>query len=303
MREPEAELYGGQAVIEGVMMRDRKAMCIAVRTPGGGIARRHQRLAEHARPAWTRWSFVRGGFSLYDSVRLGVEALLWSAGAAGEEQEQLSSWQVSLVLVTAAALAVGLFMLLPTLVVSPLRTLLLRMVGGGYGLAVLLNLLEGLVRAGILVAYVAVIGRLPDVARVLAYHGAEHRVIHAQEAGAELTPAGARPFALLHPRCGTAFLLYVVFASIVAFSFFGWPNLWQRLLLRLSLLPVVAGVSYEWIKLAGRSKSVLVRALCAPGLWLQRLTTREPDDAQVEVAIAALLCLRQGGEPLEEVAE
>jgi len=197
------------------------------------------------------------------------------------------------------AIAVGLFMILPTLAVTPLRGLI---IGGQatptYGQTVLLNILEGLVRALILVLYIAAVARMPDIARVLAYHGAEHRVIQATEAGADLTVDGTRGFSVIHPRCGTSFLLYVVMVSVLVFSFFGWPNLLQRLLLRLSLLPLVAGISYEWVRLAGKSRSPLVRLLCQPGMWLQRLTTRQPADDQIEVAIAALRGLR--GEGLTE---
>jgi uncharacterized protein YqhQ len=294
-------MYGGQAVIEGVMMRDKGAMCVAVRTPDGRIALNHQKLpGGRGRGMLLRLPLFRGMVALVDSVGAGVSALLWSAGAAGEEEEELTGWQVALTMGLALALAVGLFMLLPTLIVSPLRNLIAP--GGpsaGYGASVAMNLIEGAARAAILVAYVWAIGRLPDVARVLAYHGAEHRVINAGEGGAELSPTGVRGYPVLHPRCGTSFLLYVVMVSVLVFSFFGWPNLWQRLLIRLSLLPVVAGISYEWVRLAGRSKSPMVQLLCAPGMWLQRLTTREPDDAQVEVAIAALRGLT--GHAAEEV--
>ncbi len=291
------ETYGGQAVIEGVMMRDRTAMCIAVRTPGGTIALNRRQLSPARRRPVFKLPIVRGMLALYDSVKLGVDALLWSAEAAGEEEEKLAPWQVALTMALSLAIAVGVFMLLPTLVVSPLRSFLFT--GGAapsYGQTVMLNVVEGLVRVGILVVYVSLIARMPDVARVLQYHGAEHRVIHAVESGMGLTVEAARPHPVIHPRCGTSFLLYVVMVSVLVFSFFGWPGIIQRILLRLSMLPVVAGISYEWVRLAGKSKSPLVKALCLPGMWLQRLTTRRPDDGQVEVAIAALRGLR--GEPM-----
>lgn len=287
------ETYGGQAVIEGVMMRDRTATCVAVRTPAGQIAlRRHELGAARRLPVW-RLPVLRGLLAFYDSLKLGIDALLWSAEAAGEDEAQLAGWQVALTMVLALGVAVGLFMVLPTLIVTPLR----HLVAGGqtaptYGQTVVLNIIEGLTRATILVLYIALVARMPDIARVLAYHGAEHRVINATEAGAELTVEGARGFPVVHTRCGTSFLLYVVMVSVIVFSFFGWPGLLQRLLLRLSLLPLVAGISYEWVRLAGKSKSPVVQALCKPGLWLQRLTTRQPDDGQIEVAIAALRGLR-----------
>lgn len=293
------ETYGGQAVIEGVMMRDRNAMCIAVRTPGGTIALKHSQLGAARRLPFFKLPIIRGMLALYDSVKLGVDALLWSAEAAGEPEEQLAGWQVALTMTLSMAIAVGLFMLLPTLIVSPLRWMLsLGEAQPSYLATVGLNVVEGLVRLGILVAYVTLIARMPDVARVLQYHGAEHRIIHAVEAGGDLTVEAARPFAVIHPRCGTSFLLYVVMVSVLIFSFFGWPGIVQRIVIRLSLLPFVAGISYEWVRLAGKSKSPFVKALCLPGMWLQRLTTRQPDDGQVEVAIAALRGLR--GERLVE---
>jgi uncharacterized protein YqhQ len=246
-----------------------------------------------------RLPIFRGLLAFYDSTKLGVEALLWSAETAGEEEQKLAGWQVALTMVASLGIAIGLFMVLPTLLVTPLRALVMAGEAPTYGQTVLLNILEGVTRAIILVIYIAAVARMPDIARVLAYHGAEHRVINATEAGAELSVDGARGFPVLHPRCGTSFLLYVVMVSVLVFSFFGWPNLVQRLLLRLSLLPLVAGISYEWVRLAGRSKSPLVKLLCQPGLWLQRLTTRQPDDDQVEVAIAALNGLR-GKSAVEE---
>ncbi|MDP2872867.1 MAG: DUF1385 domain-containing protein [Bacillota bacterium] len=299
---PTQEQYGGQAVIEGVMMRDRSSMCVAVRAADGRIALNRQALpGGRGRALVLKVPLLRGMVALVDSLASGVGALLWSAGASGQDEEELTGWQVALSLGLALVLAVGLFMLLPTLIVSGLRAFAAGRPDAGYGTTVVLNLVEGAIRAMILVAYVWAIGRMPDVARVLAYHGAEHRVINASESGAKLSPAGIRHYPVEHPRCGTSFLLYVVFVSVLVFSLFGWPSLWQRLLIRLALLPVVAGISYEWVRLAGRSRSPLVRLLCAPGIWLQRLTTREPDDSQVEVAIAALRGLIGGGEAAEEV--
>jgi len=290
------ETYGGQAVIEGVMMRDRRGMCIAVRTPDGSVICRSEDYTRRQRDQLWSWPVFRGMAALYDSLRLGIDALLWSAEAAGEEGEKLAGWQVALTMTLSLGIAVGLFMVLPTVLVSLVRSWVTA--GGaapvGYGGTVLLNIIEGLVRATILVAYIASISRISDIARVLAYHGAEHRVIHASEAGADMTVEGVRPYPVLHPRCGTSFLLYVVMVSVLVFSFFGWPNIIQRMAIRLSLLPLVAGISYEWVRLAGRSKSPLVQLLCQPGIWLQRLTTRTPDDDQVEVALRALAGLRDG---------
>ena len=287
------ETYGGQAVIEGVMMRNRQAMCIAVRAPDGSIACRSEDYSQRQRAAIWRLPVFRGMLALYESLKLGIDALLWSAEAAGEEGAgELKGWQVALTMALSLLIAVGLFMVLPTVLVSPLRGWGAAQNAGYLG-TVGLNLFEGAVRALILVVYVWSISRVPDVQRVLQYHGAEHRVIHASEAGAELTVTATQAYPLIHPRCGTSFLLYVVLVSVIVFSFFGWPGILARLALRLSMLPLVAGVSYEWVRLAGKSDNVIVRLFCRPGLWLQRLTTREPDDAQVEVAIAALRGLRR----------
>lgn len=283
------------------MMRDRRAMCIAVRSPAGEIVLRRNRLGT-VRGTLTRLPLVRGVVALVDSLGLGIQALLWSAEAAGEEDEKLTGWQVTLTLALAVLLAVGLFVLLPTVLVSPLRGLGAGDGTSSYGRTVLLILAEGLIRALVLVVYIAAVARLPDVARVLEYHGAEHRVINAHEAGRELTVEQARGFPVTHVRCGTSFLLYVVLVSVIVFSFFGWPGILQRMLIRLALLPLVAALSYEWIRLAGSSKLGLVRLLSTPGMWLQRLTTREPDDSQVEVAIAALRGLLDLG-PAEGVAQ
>jgi len=184
---------------------------------------------------------------------------------------------------------VALFIVLPTWLVSLLDPL-------GLGPSVH-NLIEGLLRLLILLAYVASIARMNDIRRVLEYHGAEHKVIHALEQGDQLTVAAVRPYPILHPRCGTSFLLLVALISVVLFSFFGWPGFWQRILVRLALLPVVAGVAYEFLRASGRSRSPLWRPVIAPGLWLQRFTTREPDDQQIEVAIRALeAVLAESGE-------
>lgn len=294
---PLHQAYGGQAVIEGVMMRNRTGMCIAVRSASGAIVTRREDFT--SRPRLRLWELpvFRGMAALYDSVKLGVDALLWSAGASGETDEQLQGWQAWLAVALSMGLAVGLFMVLPTLLTAGLRSL---PGPAGYARTVGLNLLEGLVRATILVAYIAVVSRMPEVRRVLQYHGAEHRVIHACEAGEPLTAQAAARYPVLHPRCGTSFLLYVVMVSTVVFSFFGWPGLVERLVTRLAMLPLVAGISYEWVRLAGNSRSRLVEWMCRPGLWLQRLTAQEPDPGQVEVALAALAGLR--GEELSEEA-
>ncbi len=273
--------YGGQAVIEGVMMRGPKGYAVAVRRPDGQIVTRYRESPlPSAKHRFWGWPMVRGVVSLVDSLALGVEALVFSANEAVDEDEKISGAEGAFAVVLGAALAVGLFVLLPTVVAGPLLRL-----GAS---SIIINLAEGLFRLAILVAYIGVIGRMPDIARVFQYHGAEHKVINAYDAGEPFDPSSAGTFSTAHPRCGTSFLLFVVVVSVVLFSFFGWPNVWIRLATRLGLLPLVAGLSYELMKLGARSKSPVMRWVIAPGLWLQRMTTRQPDSSQLEVAARAL---------------
>jgi len=272
---------GGQAVIEGVMMRYREKMAIAVRKPDEQIFLHRETLRPiGARYPALRLPILRGMVAFVEALFLGVRALTISASqAAADEEEELTSWQLALTVAFAMLLAVSLFFLLPTVVVRLLA-------GPEPGTPILLNLLEGGIRISIFICYVYLISRLKDIQRVFQYHGAEHKAIFCFEAGKPLTVDNARTFSALHPRCGTSFLLLVMAVSIVLFSFFGWPDLVQRLLLRLTMLPLVAGIAYELIQLAGRYRFFCY--LTAPGLWLQRLTTREPDDQQMEVALIAL---------------
>lgn len=285
---PEA-LYGGQAVLEGVMMKGPQCTAIAVRRPDTSIV-----VKEETCVSWTRRSpllglpVVRGVVSLVETLFLGINALIYSANqTAADESEQLGWLETTITLVVAVVAAVGIFIIAPTAL-------------GGLGHRftanpLLLNLLEGALRIFFLLAYIYAISFMKDIQRVLQYHGAEHKVINAFEAGAELSPASVRPFSTLHPRCGTSFLLFVAVVSILLFTFFGWPDLWTRIITRLLAAPLVAGLAYEVIRLAGRSKSPLVWLISLPGLGLQRLTTREPDDAQVEVAIAAFRAAKMEG--------
>jgi uncharacterized protein YqhQ len=271
---------GGQAVIEGVMMRGRRFVATAVRREDGEIVVQVVEPSSLARKLpFLRWPFLRGAVALIESLVVGLQALAFSASQFGPEDEQLTTRELVLTLVVALGLGVGLFILLPTVLMRWFSVAQSPLV---------LNLGEGVLRMTIFILYILSITRLKDIRRLFEYHGAEHKVVHAYEKGLELSAAAVRPFSTLHPRCGTSFLLYVMVVSIVLFSFLGWPNLWQRLLSRLLLLPVVAGISYELLRLAGRSKSPLVQALSWPGLGLQKLTTREPDDAQLEVAMRAL---------------
>ncbi|MEW6081603.1 MAG: DUF1385 domain-containing protein [Bacillota bacterium] len=285
--------YGGQAVIEGVMIRGPEGFNIAVRGPNGDIVtRREDRVPWTKRWPFLGWPFVRGPVALAETVSLGVHALLYSANAALGEDEEVSTRDMVLAVLVAVALAVGLFMVAPTLVASflrqffPARTLWL-------------NVAEGLIRVAFVVGYIVTISRMKDIQRVLEYHGAEHKVINALEDGGSMDVTTAAKYPRLHPRCGTSFLLLVAVVSIFLFSFFGWPGVIQRILLRIAMLPVVSGVAYEIIKLSGRIRpGSPLRWVLAPGMWLQSLTTREPDTGQVEVALAALSGLmeeHQGG--------
>ncbi len=277
--------YGGQAVIEGVMMRGRKTVAIAVRKGPEEIVVTTRRLNSIGEKVpFLKWPVIRGTVSLIESLVLGVQALTYSANQVVEgedESESISPLEMALSVVVALALGIGLFFLLP--------------VGAAYLLENFVpnhnvqNLLEGLLRIAIFLAYVWGISNIKDIQRVFQYHGAEHKVIYAYENGETLTVENARKYSTLHPRCGTNFMLVVMVISILVFSLLGKTNIWVRLLSRIALLPVVAGLSYEFIKFAGKhSDNPLLRILITPGLWLQKLTTGEPDDSMLEVSIQAL---------------
>lgn len=275
--------YGGQAVLEGVMMRGLRQATVAVRTPSGEIVFRHEALNVERRRMWETLPFLRGILMLWDTLSLGIRALNFSASAAlGEEDQQQSKGAVTLTLIIALAFAFGLFFVTPLLIASLLERL---------GATPLMrDAAEGFIQLSIFIGYLALIGRMPDIQRTFGYHGAEHKTINAYEAGAPLTVESVRSFSLLHPRCGTSFLLVVVVLSIPFFALFSGLPLGERLLSRIILVPVIAAVSYELLRLsAANFHRVWVRRLIAPSLALQRLTTREPDDTMIAVAIAALI--------------
>lgn len=274
---------GGQAVIEGVMMRGPSGeTAVAVRQPDGSIAVEH--LAANSvtqKYPWLKTPFIRGIVVLCESLALGMKALSKSAQMSGEEDEQVSGGEMVLTIIVSVALAIGLFIILPTWSVNFLHSLTQN--------SIILNFLEGLLRIGIFLAYVGAISTMKDIRRIFEYHGAEHKTIYAYEAGLPLVPASARGFTTLHPRCGTNFLMIVMLISIFVFTFTGWPDLVSRITSRIILMPVIAGVSYEIIRFAGAHfDRAWVRTAILPGLYLQKLTTREPDDQQLEVAMAAL---------------
>ena len=275
--------YGGQAVLEGVMMRGLRQATVAVRSPSGEIVFKHELLDVARRTTWENAPFLRGVLMLWDSLSLGVRALSFSASVAtGEEEAPPSGATLTVTLAISLAFAFGLFFALPLLLAS----LLTR-----FGASTLVrDAAEGVIQLAIFVGYLVLIGRMPDIRRVFGYHGAEHKAINAYEAGAPLTVESVRSFTLIHPRCGTSFLLVVVVLSIPIFALFGGLPLWARLLSRVVLVPLIAAVSYELLRLSAVNyHRGWVRALVAPSLALQQLTTREPDDTMLAVAIAALL--------------
>ncbi|MGH2367788.1 MAG: DUF1385 domain-containing protein [Chloroflexota bacterium] len=320
--------YGGQAVIEGVMMRGRQAMAVAVRHPSGEVVVHSEPLNRgFYRSPWAKRPFLRGALLLWDTLALGMRALMYSANVAMEEVEEeddepgqgdgspgaraprpredgaeatpanaprSASEQSAAAAKEAFGGGVMWGMMTMSLVfgigiffVSPL--LLTRIVDPWLPSAALSVVVEGLIRIALFFGYVWVIGRLPDVRRVFAYHGAEHKAINAYEAGEPLRPERVERYSVAHPRCGTSFLLVVVVLSIFVFGLLGRPSLPTRIASRIVLVPVIASVAYEFIRFAARRHgNPAVRFLLAPGMALQALTTREPDTSQVEVAIVAL---------------
>ena len=272
---------GGQAVIEGVMMRDAHRTATAVRLPNGDIDVETRTVSSiRDRYLVLNLPLIRGSVIMVESLIIGMRALSFSAQAAGEEDEQMTKKEIAMTISFALVLASILFIVIPT---------------GAAHLAaaytddpVVFNLIEGGIRLMVFLLYIWGISFMGGIRRVFQYHGAEHKTIHCYEAGEPLTVENVQKFPRLHPRCGTNFLLIVMVVAIVFHVFFGWPDLWLRILSRLAILPVVAGVSYEIIRFAGRSENHLVHILITPGLWLQYLTTRPPADEMVEVAIESL---------------
>lgn len=276
--------YGGQAVMEGVMMRGSKALAVAVRNPDGEVVI-HTEPLNPAIYASTiaKVPFLRALTSLWDALVLGIRTLMYSADIAlGEDEEVEFSGPVAWGTVAVSfAVGIGLFFVGPLLLVG----LVDRYIESSF----LSNVVEGALRLTIFVAYIWLIGRIPDIRRVFAYHGAEHKTINAYEAGADLTPDDVAQYSTAHFRCGTAFLLSVMVISILVFSLLGRPPMALRILSRIVLIPVVAGVAYEYIRFTNKYRhKAIVRAIAAPNLALQKLTTREPDMSMLEVSIAAL---------------
>ena len=279
--------YGGQAVIEGVMMRGRNAFAVAMRAPDGNIVVHKEELAKVYRSRIAKIPFLRGTILLWDALGLGMKALTLSANTQTGEEEQLEGPALYITLFVSLAMGIGLFILLPASIGGWAEQSL-----GWHNLAH--NFLEGLVRLVLLIGYIWGIGFMPDVKRLFGYHGAEHKTINAFEAGAELTPESVAKFPLEHPRCGTAFMLTFVLLSILVHSLLGDMTFAWRLVSRVLLIPVIAGLAVEFIRwTANHLDSPFVRFIIKPNLALQSLTTREPDTSMLEVAIESFKTMRQ----------
>jgi len=281
-KKQQPALYGGQAVIEGVMIRGRRTVALACRKPDGGIYRYREPLRSPlVRSRVARLPFVRGVVVLWESLDYGIRMLMRSAEVQLEEDDQLGKGGNTLIMGVALVGALLLFIGVPYLATSAARALIPS--------SIVLNVTEGLIRLALLIGYLVAISFLPDVRRVFAYHGAEHMTIHAFEHGDPLTPARIEPYPTAHPRCGTAFLLLVVVIAIAIFAFLPRVNILVDLVVRLLLVIPVASISYEALRLgAAHERSPVMRLLVAPGLLLQRITTRRPDSRMIEVAVASL---------------
>ena len=288
---------GGQAVLDGVMMKGLDRLAVTIRRPDGRLHIRTTPLKKSNK--LRKIPILRGVFVFFDSLVTGMSTIMYSADVvadADDEEEEKGKFELWMekkfgekavwnffmyaAVVVALIVSIGVFILLPTAAVSLLGAITENHIA--------LNLAEGIFRMLLFVLYIWAISKVGDIKTTFQYHGAEHKTIHCFEKGIELTPENARQFYTLHPRCGTSFLMFVMVISLILFSLLGWPNLAVRLLSRILLIPVVAGLSYELLRWAGRSDNWLVRILSVPGLWLQKITTSEPTDEQLEVAIASM---------------
>jgi uncharacterized protein YqhQ len=281
---------GGQAVIEGVMMRGRDSVATAVRKPDKGIA-----IKKESSARWTSLNkfyslpFIRGVITLAETLTLGIGSLTYSAELAGGEDEKLSKNEIAISLILSVLISIGLFIAVPAYIFTRLKSLPISTIE--------LNLIEGAIRISIFLGFLVFVTLMPDMKRVFEYHGAEHKTINAYDelkskpgfTVDQLNVETISKYSRIHPSCGTSFLLMVLIVSILTFSFIGRPSFLLRIGLKLLLMPVVAGIAYEMIRLARTNRnSAIARTFSAPGMWLQRLTTREPDPSQIEVAVTAL---------------
>jgi uncharacterized protein YqhQ len=276
--------YGGQAVIEGVMMRGRENVAIAVRRPNGEISVTSQPLGNLYKGRLRSWPLIRGIIILIETLALGIQSLLHSAQVASAEEGEkgISPTILWITVFAAAVFAVGVFFVAPLLLT---RYLLDPYITS----ALISNIIEGVLRIGVFLAYLKATSLMPDIKKVLSYHGAEHKVVNAYEAGMPLELDSVKNYSTSHARCGTSFLLAVMVIAIFVFALLGRPSIWLSILSRIVLIPVIAALGYEFIRFAAaHSQNRLVRSLLAPGLLLQTLTTGEPTDSQLETAISAL---------------
>lgn len=289
---------GGQALIEGVMMKGPTDIAIAVRKPNNEIEVKKEKInTASTKHKFLRLPFIRGVVGLIEAMVIGTKSLMYSAEFYEEEyekskfeeyvekkyddKEKIQKVEMFFTLLLSLAIVIVVFMMIPTFLTNLFKKAI--------DSPILLNLVEGLIRIIIFLIYILAISKMEDVERVFEYHGAEHKTIHCYEAEEELTVENVKKYPILHPRCGTSFLFMVMIVSILVLSFFGWPNPLKRFLIRILMLPVIAGISYEINRLIGKSNSRLAYMLSYPGLGLQKLaTTREPDGEQIEVAIEAL---------------
>lgn len=278
----EKKYYGGQAVIEGVMMRGKKNVVTAVRRPCGELSVEAETLSPLYTGRLRKTPVIRGVIVLIETLVLGIRTLLHSANVAMEEEEEkISGGKVWLLVAVSLAFAVALFFILPLYLTRLLDALLPS--------AIAFNLVDGVIRLLIFVAYLKLMNFMPDVRRVFSYHGAEHKAVNAYEDGAPLEVESARKYSTAHVRCGTSFLFIVLVIAIIVFSLVGRPGMGMMVLSRIVLIPAIAALGYEITQFAARRVQYpFVRAILAPGLWLQSLTTREPDERQLEVAVTAL---------------
>lgn len=275
--------YGGQAVIEGVMMRGQRFMAVAVRHPSGEIKLNVKPLASLFQGRLRRMPLVRGIIAMIESLVIGTQVLFSSAEVALEEEnEKTPTWYLWLAVAAGIVLAIAAFFILPMLLT---RYLIYPYIPSN----ILAALIEGVIRVTLFIGYLAAISRMNDIRRVFAYHGAEHKTVNAHEEGAPLEVSAIQKFSTAHIRCGTSFILNVLVIAIVVFAFIGQPSVSAAILWRIILIPVIAALSYELTRFGGgHSRNKTVRAVLTPGMWLQSMTTREPDDKQVETAVAAL---------------
>ncbi len=289
---------GGQAVIEGVMMRGSKGLATAVRLPNGSIeVKKESSESLTKKNKFFGFPIIRGFISLIESLIIGIKSLEYSASFFEDDEEESESkfdkWfdkvfkekgnsvLMGISLVLSLAFSILLFFILPTALTSLVKKTITSNV-------VVLNIIEGIIRVIIFISYIFIVGKLEDIKRVYQYHGAEHKTIFCYESGINLTAENAKKFGRLHPRCGTNFLFLVMVISIIIFSFTGWQSIGQRVISRVLLLPVVSGVTYEVIKWLGKSDSKISKIIAWPGLLLQKITTQEPDESMLEVAITSL---------------